>query len=156
HDSQAIPGATNASLVLTGIQTNDSGNYTVQVVNGAQQTNTQTSTLTVVQNPAVGGAPSIQNVSVGGSLCLSPIVTGAEPLSGQWQFNGVNLADNGHISGSTSSTLCLSSAQPADSGTYSLVLNNSFGSTTGIVAQVSVTPLLMWGDNSAGQLQAPA
>jgi hypothetical protein len=71
-------------------------------------------------------------------------------------LNGVNLADNGRITGSTSSTLCLSSAQPADGGTYGLVLANAFGSTTGIVAQVSVTPLLLWGDNSAGQLQPPA
>jgi alpha-tubulin suppressor-like RCC1 family protein len=156
HDSQAIPGATNANLVLTGVQTNDSGTYTVQVVNGAQQTNTQTSLLTVLQDPAIVGTTSFQNISVGGNVCLSPIVTGAEPLSRQWQLNGVNLADNGHISGSTSDKLCLSSAQPSDSGTYSLVLVNAYGSTTGIVAQVSVTPLLAWGDNSAAQLQAPA
>ena len=42
-----------------------------------------------------------------------------------------------------------------DSGSYSLVASNADGSVTGLVAQVSVSSIIAWGDNSAQQLNVP-
>ena len=50
---------------------------------------------------------------------------------------------------------CLAAARSEDSGSYSLVASNAYGSVTGTVAQISVSPVLAWGDNSAGQTAVP-
>ena len=63
---------------------------------------------------------------------LNALAVGAPPLSYQWQFNGVDIptADAG--------TLILPSVQSTNAGLYSVVVSNSFGVISGIVANVSV------------------
>jgi hypothetical protein len=65
------------------------------------------------------------------------------------------LTDDGRISGATSPTLCFTVAEYQDSGDYTLVVTNAYGSVTGLVASVIITPILAWGDDSAGQLDMP-
>ena len=63
--------------------------------------------------------------------------------------------DGGRITGANSRALCLGATTGEDSGIYTLVVSNAYGCVTGLVAQVSVSPILAWGDNSAGQLDVP-
>ena len=70
-------------------------------------------------------------------------------------MNGTDLAEGGRITGVNSSVLCLSAATGEDSGSYTLVVSNAYGCVTGLVAQLSVSPILAWGDDSAGQLDVP-
>ncbi len=155
HDDAAIGGATKPYLLLTNVQSGDAGAYTLMATNAAGQVNSQTTILTVMPEPAVAEVLTPRNVLIGTSVCLPASVFGAEPLSCQWRLNGRDLAEGGRISGVTSRVLCLSATTGEDSGSYSLVVSNAHGCVTGLVAQISVSPILAWGDNSAGQLDVP-
>jgi alpha-tubulin suppressor-like RCC1 family protein len=155
HTNEAIAGATSRSLVLASAQMADEGSYTLVAVSGAGQTNIFNASLGVLPGPAIAETLSPRNVMVGTPVCLPAKVSGAEPLSYRWRLNGTHLADDGRITGSASNTLCLTSARGEDSGTYSLILSNAFGCVTGMVACFSVSPVLAWGDNSAGQTTVP-
>jgi alpha-tubulin suppressor-like RCC1 family protein len=154
HDA-LIAGATNRWLVLTNTQLADAGSYTLIATTGAGQTNAQNATLTVQPGPAIAEVLTPQNVLVGSPVSLLANASGAEPLSYQWRLNGRDLADDARISGTTSKTLRLAAARNEDSGSYSLVATNASGSATGTVAQISVSSVLAWGDNSAGQSAVP-
>jgi uncharacterized protein (TIGR02597 family) len=95
----------------------------------------------------VTGAPDIEtattNVIVEGgtTLALPTFVVGGTPLTYKWLKNGVTLSNGGNVTGATSATLTLSGISTADAGSYSLVASNSYGSTTGLIATVSVNDL---------------
>jgi alpha-tubulin suppressor-like RCC1 family protein len=155
HDDAAIEGATKPYLWLTNVQLGGAGAYTLVATHAAGPTNSQTATLTVTPEPAVVEVLTPQNVLIGTSVCLPASVSGAEPLFLQWRLNGRDLPEGGRITGVNSRLLCLNTATGEDSGYYTLVVSNAFGCVTGLVAQLSVSPILAWGDNSAGQLDVP-
>lgn len=69
---------------------------------------------------------------------FSVTATGSEPLSYQWRFNDANLSNDSMFSGANTATLKLSSATLAQTGGYSVVVTNSSGSVTSIVANLTV------------------
>lgn len=77
-----------------------------------------------------------QTLPAGSPLTLSTAGTGAD-LSYRWLLDGVPLADGGNISGSSTSTLQVSNAQPPQSGTYSVLVTDGVG-VVGSVADVNV------------------
>jgi len=76
-------------------------------------------------NQALAGIPTT----------LTATVSGAPPLHFQWQFNAGGGYAN--IPGANTNTLSLSTAV-ADSGSYQLVLTNSYGATTSAPVVISV------------------
>ena len=86
------------------------------------------------QAPQVTAHPANVTVSAGQSASFSVSASGTAPLSFQWQRDGVN------ISGATSSTFTLASAQLSDNGaTFRAVVTNTFGSDTSNSATLTVT-----------------
>src|SRR5262249_61665480 len=71
------------------------------------------------------------------------------PISYQWQFNGAT------IPGAAGSSLTLSNLQMASAGNYTVVVTNSFGGVTSSIAQLYITPIAAWGDDSSGQTDVP-
>ncbi len=65
-----------------------------------------------------------QSVAPGETLALTVSVSGAPPLVYQWRKNGAD------ISGATNAGLTLVNAQAGDSGNYSVLVTNVFGSVT--------------------------
>src|SRR5207237_3585431 len=61
-------------------------------------------------------------------------VTGDAPLTYQWLKEGVNLTTP------NTNFLSIASAQPADSGSYALVVTNVSGSATSMVVTLNVIP----------------
>jgi alpha-tubulin suppressor-like RCC1 family protein len=156
HDGILIPGATNRYLLRANLAPGDGGNYVLVASNAVGQASSQPIHLTVQSEPAiVTGFPN-QTLPSGKAFCLTASVAGAQPLNYQWQFNGANLSNGGRISGVTTPVLCFATASSADSGNYSLVAMNSYGSVTGLVAQILVSQVQGWGDNSLDQLDQPA
>lgn len=59
-------------------------------------------------------------------------------LSYQWQKNGLDLADGGHYSGATTSTLTISNANEDDVGDYRCVVTADCGSMTSDAASLTL------------------
>lgn len=100
-------------------------------------------TLTVNVPPSIVGQPQNQTANLGQSVTFNVIAYGTAPLTYQWQFNGVNRA------GATNATLSLTNIQGLDSGIYTVVISNSFGSVTSAPATMDVVRTINKFDNSA-------
>jgi subtilase family serine protease len=88
--------------------------------------------------PYFESQPSSRTVTNGTSVTFSATAAGQAPLSYQWLFNGTNLPAGGNISGTTSNVLSVTAATADNSGSYSLVATNNYGSATSSVAVLSV------------------
>ncbi len=129
-----VAGATNSTLTIANIQTNNGGAYSVLITN----LNGGTVSADAILIPAFD-PPNItiqpQNVtrSCGETAVLTVTAQGLKPFSYQWQFEGSPVA------GATRSILQLANVTPAQAGNYTVVVTNTVGVTTSTVAQVSVT-----------------
>lgn len=128
-----LDGATNASLKLVNVQTNQAGIYMVQVTNAFGSLFSSNAVLTVVGLlPTISSQPTNQTVIAGGSAIFRVTATGSLPLSYQWSFNGTN------ISGATNTFLALTNAQADQAGNYAVQVSNLFGSTNSAMAVLVV------------------
>lgn len=129
----AISGATSASYTISNVQTTDAGSYTVTVTNSIGSVTSNAATLTVSSAPSITSQPQGSSVVVGNSVSFSVTATGSAPLTYQWQKGGTA------ISGATSSTYSIASAQLTDAGSYTVVVTNGSGSVTSSAATLSVS-----------------
>ena len=136
-------------LVLSNVQRADAGSYTVVISNSLGQTSSQAATLTVQAEPFFASTMTVRTVLVGQPTTLSPVLYGEQPMSFQWQFNGTNLVDGLRVTGAASPELTLLQTELSDTGDYSLTVSNALGSTTGLVAHLTVTPVGVWGSGYA-------
>ena len=94
---------------------------------------------TVYVPPAITGQPSSQTAIVGTNVTFQ-VTTTVHPLADQWALNGTNLA------GATTDTVPLTNVQPAQAGSYAVVITNMAGSITSGVASLTVpVPITMSG-----------
>ena len=84
--------------------------------------------------PYITNQPQSQMVIAGGSASFTVGAAGTPPLTYQWRLNGTNL------SGATGSSYTDSNAQPADAGSYTVVVADIAGSSTSSVATLTVPP----------------
>ena len=136
-----IIGATNATLTINTVESNDSGNYQVIVTNFAGSvTSSPPAVLTVTNNPpTITTQPTNQTVGVGSNVTFS--VNGpapAPPYFFQWLKDGTNLVNGGRISGSTNAALQINNAQTNDDGNYWVIVSNVGGSVTSSNAVLTV------------------
>ncbi len=130
-----IPGATNATLMIPGVASSDAGNYSVVVSNSTGTVNSNVASLTVIPvNPTITAIPLPTTVASGGKLSLSVQASGQGTLTYQW-YNGATA-----ITGATSATYTVASAQTADAGNYTVVITNANGSVTSSAVPVIVAP----------------
>ena len=84
--------------------------------------------------PAITVQPQGKNVTVGDAVTFSVSASGTPPLSYQWQRNGAA------ISGATSSSYTIASAQLADNGVgFRCRVTNAYGNVTSNGATLGVT-----------------
>lgn len=147
-----VPGQTNATLVVSNIQSSD--NYYLQASNAYGQT----SSLSVSVNVFAGAPQIYTDVQAafygpsGGTAKSSVVAYGTAPLTYQWQFlNGdtwVNLPNNSHFVGALTNALTITGVQGSDIGNYRVIVANSSGSVTSSVATLTVVgsqPLSFYG-----------
>jgi alpha-tubulin suppressor-like RCC1 family protein len=146
-----LNGETNATLVLAGPQSFDSGGYTVTVSNDYGSITSPTMNLTVTDSaPVFYSFPPGRVLPIGWQTTFSPFVVGSLPMTFQWRFNGALLQ------GATNLSLSLTNLRLTNSGSYDLVANNAHGDTvtTNLVLSVVSRYLAAWGDGSNGQTNA--
>jgi hypothetical protein len=123
-NGSALSSQTSEKLTFASAQTSDSGNYTVVINNASGGSITSAvAVLTVVVPPVISSQPQGQTNVAGSNVTFSVTATGGV-LSYQWKFNGSPIA------GATSSTLTITNIQPANSGTYTVMVTNVAGMVT--------------------------
>lgn len=83
--------------------------------------------------PSITQHPASQTITAGQPVTFTVAASGTQPLSFQWQKNGVN------ITGATSSSYTISSVQSSHAGQYRAVVTNSYGTATSNAATLTVT-----------------
>ena len=94
--------------------------------------------LTSLTSPYFITQPTNRIATNGASVTFSATAGGQTPLNYQWLFNGANLSAGGNISGATSNVLSIAAVATNNSGNYSLIVTNSYGSVTSSVAVLIV------------------
>jgi hypothetical protein len=83
--------------------------------------------------PVVENAPASQSVAAGRPATFSVTASGQDPLTYQWQRDGVD------VPGATAATYTIDATTPADSGaTYRVIVTNSLGSAASAGATLTV------------------
>jgi hypothetical protein len=95
--------------------------------------------------------PLSQTVPAGFPLSYAVYATGTQPLSYQWQHNGLNLTDDSRITGTHSNILTIAETLAGDAGTYQLLITNSAGSASSALATLSLSRIVL--NNGTGWSQ---
>jgi uncharacterized delta-60 repeat protein len=132
-----VSGAITSTLTLTNVLGGDAGPYQVVVSNAFGSVTSSVATLTVL-DPTVTSQPVSQTNNAGQTVVFTATALGTTTLNYQWLKNGLKLADGGNVSGALTSTLTLTNVLGGDAGAYRLVVSNTWGSVTSIVASLSV------------------
>ena len=134
HSGSDIPGATGAIYAIEATKLTDSGDYTVEITNGAGPATSAVATLTVlnISIPTIVRAPQDVTVYAGGTANFLVEATGSPNLTYQWQFKGADLP------GQTNSTLAVTNAQTANQGAYLVKVTSEVGTTPTTPATLTV------------------
>jgi alpha-tubulin suppressor-like RCC1 family protein len=111
-------GYTNVPAGLTNVAAIGAGNYhTLAINNGA---------------PALLQLSSDQSVYSGTSVTFSVQAAGRAPLAYQWRFNAADIPTG------RAASVVLSNVQPADSGSYTVIVTNAQGTVTSTAITLTV------------------
>ena len=125
--------ATNATLILSNVQTNQAGTYFVVVSNALGSITSTNAILTMAGSPPfITLQPSDQTNNGAATVTFSVQATGTAPLSYQWNFNGAPML------GQNSTNLVLGGIQSTQAGNYSVTITNAWGSTNSVNAVLTV------------------
>lgn len=135
RDGTNLPGATHAYLTLPDAQALDASKYAVIISNAQGSVTSTVVNLSVnPQSPVIVTEPTSQQDLPGQAAVFNVLATGTEPLAFQWIENG------SLIPGATNATMVLTNVQVPSSGNYQVVVTNSLGAVTSIVARLDVFP----------------
>ncbi|PYL00207.1 MAG: hypothetical protein DME19_05930 [Verrucomicrobia bacterium] len=127
-----LPDSTQPSLLLSGAQPGDSGNYNVVITNWLGSITSAVARVIVGLPPSITTQPVDQTANVGSTATFSVVAAGTAPLYYQWRQNGFELP------GRTNPTLVLTNVQFSDSGVYDVVITNALGSVSSYAAYLSI------------------
>ena len=148
-----IGSATTSTLNLSNVQPGNAGNYSFLANNSLGAVTSIVASLNVVvagAPPSISSQPQNTSVYAGNPASFSVGVTGDAPFSYQWRRNGANL------SSATNSALTVASVQNSDTGSYSIVVTNAYGSVTSTNALLTLidSPYINSVQATAGTRQA--
>jgi hypothetical protein len=126
--------ASHPTLALHNVTTNNAGDYTLLITDPYGSVTSTVAGLAIALPPQ----PASQAVWAGSTATYSVTASGAGPFSYQWQLNGANLPNATNISGSTNATLVFSPATIYDSGSYTVVITDPYGSVTSSIVKLTV------------------
>ena len=127
-----IAAATASSYTRTNAQPAHEGDYDAVVTNVAGSVTSSPAFLIVAIPPSMAMQPQSQSVNQDDDAMFAVTADGTDPLAYQWRLNGTNLA------GAGADTFTVTNAQPANAGSYSVVVTNNAGSVTSAVATLAV------------------
>ena len=138
-------GNNYSAYAIANANTNHTGNYTVQVINGSGSVTSSNAVLTVAEPPIITMQPLHRTNSANTTAIFSVTATSMLPLYYQWQKNGTNLVNGGKVSGATSNILTITTISSNEAAIFSVSVTNQAGSTASSNAVLTVIypPVLM-------------
>ena len=130
----AISGATNASLTMSPVQTNNADGYFVVVTNLYGAATSSIATVTVYVPVRITVQPASRTVPARSTASFTVLADGFPPPGYQWSFWGTNLL------GATSSSLTITNVRLADLGDYAVFVNNGNSSRQSASATLTMSP----------------
>ncbi len=146
-----LVGATNARLALVALGTTNQGSYYAVAANSYGVATSLLAQVIVYAPPSLTAGLSNQLATAGGSIVLGVTAVGSAPLSYAWKWNVA-------VIGAGTGSLVLSNATVAQSGFYSVIVSNAYGTVSSRARLAIVNPtsrVLAWGDDALGQLDFP-
>ena len=121
-----LPGAIASSCSINNVQPSDAGSYNVVVSDYSGSITSATAQLTIsgASPPVLLTQPQSRLVNQGEMASFNVAVSGTPPFTYRWRLQGTNLADG------FAATYNISNTQPTNTGNYSVVVSNDFGSVT--------------------------
>ena len=105
----------------------------------------QVNAASATASPSIVSQPQGTGVFSETTAMLNVTAIGSLPLSYQWNFNG------SPVSNATNSVLTFNNIQTEQSGDYTVIVTNQFGSVTSVVATLTVLPVPANGQDVALQ-----
>ncbi|MBM3842688.1 MAG: hypothetical protein FJ397_05390 [Verrucomicrobia bacterium] len=136
-DGNPVMGATANTLTIAAAALSDAGTYTVTATNSAGSATSAPAVLTVnppLTAPVFTLQPVSQNVIEGGSIAFTAAASGNPTPAYQWYQDG------NAIAAATSASYGITNAVAGSAGAYTVVAQNSVGSTTSAIALLTVSP----------------
>jgi hypothetical protein len=133
-----LPNATNTSLTLSNVKTNQAGLYTLSITNVAGEVS-GSAFLTVLPTgnlPVITNQPASLSLSSGQTATFAVGASGSAPLRYQWQFN------NNPLSNQTNAALAIGPVNLTHVGNYRVIVANIYGSATSAVAMLKVDQII--------------
>jgi hypothetical protein len=134
-----IFGETNSTYNITNA-TIDKIGITCTVSNPAGPAGSNSVNLIVGTPPVITKQPITQSINKGSKVSMNIVVTGSSPFVFQWKKDGTI------ISGATSDTYTINTAELTDAGSYTCIVSNSFDSVTSNNAVLTVNNIFDAGD----------
>jgi uncharacterized repeat protein (TIGR01451 family) len=131
-NDEAVTGATNASLILTNVQSAQAGIYVVAVSNDFGSVLSDEATLTVLVPPGILTQPNSRTIVQNNNVIFGVTAIGTAPFHYQWRKDGLDLE------GQTNATLSLPKVQPFHAGAYTVLVSNQAGSILSEPATLTV------------------
>lgn len=133
-NGNAVLGATNSILLVTNVQSDNAGLYSVVVSNALGVATSSQFSLNLVPL-VITTQPGSQSVLAGSDVSFTVAAGGQNPIEFHWLFNGEPL------DGATNSTLSVTNVQPAQAGGYAVVVTNASCVLTSSMAVLRIVPL---------------
>ena len=127
-----LANAPNATLTLSNVQPSHAGTYQARASNAVGVTFSTAATLIVPVPLAITAQPQAQSVFPYSNVIFAVSVSGSQPMTYQWRWNGTNLLN------ATNSTLTRASVLPTDAGFYLVVVTNTVSTVTSAPAQLTI------------------
>jgi len=139
-NSSRLSGANGPILTIVNAQYADIGAYSVLVSNDFGSVISRVATLTVIGPPIITQHPTGRTVRAGSDVTFEVGAQGTPPMSFQLLLNGTNVVSTTKIAlPDATAVFVLTNVQPVDSGVYSVLVSNAYGSALSAEATLIVT-----------------
>jgi hypothetical protein len=144
--TNAISGATSASVTLNSVITNQAGSYFCVVTNAAGTNITRSALLSIFSAPVavvITNQPQPLTVNVGDTATFTVVAGGVPPPTYQWFTitNSAGTLKTNIITGATTSTLTLTNVNVNLTNSYMVTATNRLGATNSTPALLTITPI---------------
>jgi len=132
-DGYPIAGATSAIYTILSVTPSDDARYYVKITKAYGTRQSGSANLNVLFAPSITTQPLSKTATEGQTVSLSVNATANPSPNYQWLFNGVVLPD------AKNSKLTFPSVDWTNSGAYTVIVSNPYGSVTSPPVTLTVT-----------------